>query len=640
MHLALERRLNCFKGSKVHLSDHWRGAKSVADDRNENPSGSQTLNGANGKDLLYGWLVGRAAADLGLAQALALSDAQRSEQITRLEESLLGQIHELQNGLASAGAEFSDAKLAELKTQLQGFSERQNHFEEHQPNVSRLEDHLRAKIDELEKQIQHQFVGLAGGDLGDLRGELRALAERLTRAESAAEQIHRSASDATAIQEQITSAVKAQSETLRSQLLEQLRSQQPVDAGVEALKSSIQTKIDDLQQEVRENATLLHLRDEELSELRVRLVSLSQSFDQLASAAAPAVTAAEREAELARWDRQVDERFTARIGELADELHGKLETVGGLKVDRELFVAETGALTARIAQLDQLAQRTQSLAAAQAQRAQQAAESVKGEIAALQTELVQLKESARSAETLLRGLEESWRNNIQDLQNRLAQDQFHVQDRDKQLVDVRADLQTLAQRLKQSEAGAQQAQALAAHETTQLRDGLKAELALLQAQLDEKRTGDVLLRGMEENLSGRIGELQNQLGQKILFIEQRDADFKELKFQVQSLALRVEQIGSAPQPLPSGANTTVAETLGTALESYAPPQERTGRAEVSAAEPPETADTLLRTAEAPKDRAEVVGREQIKQMQERMSADIERVRAELREKSGRWKVRR
>jgi hypothetical protein len=34
------------------------------------------------------------------------------------------------------------------------------------------------------------------------------------------------------------------------------------------------------------------------------------------------------------------------------------------------------------------------------------------------------------------------------------------------------------------------------------------------------------------------------------------------------------------------------------------------------------------------------GEEQIAQLHERISADIERVRAELREKSGRWKARR
>ena len=33
-------------------------------------------------------------------------------------------------------------------------------------------------------------------------------------------------------------------------------------------------------------------------------------------------------------------------------------------------------------------------------------------------------------------------------------------------------------------------------------------------------------------------------------------------------------------------------------------------------------------------------KEQLKQLQQRMSAEIERVRAELKEKSGRWKIRK
>ena len=63
----------------------------MADTKNDQPLASQTIGAANGKDVLYGWLVGRAAADLGLAQAIAASESQRAEQIKRLEEALLGQ---------------------------------------------------------------------------------------------------------------------------------------------------------------------------------------------------------------------------------------------------------------------------------------------------------------------------------------------------------------------------------------------------------------------------------------------------------------------------------------------------------------------------------------------------------------------
>ena len=61
-----------------------RGARFVADEKNDQPFGGQTIGPANGKDVLYGWLVGRAAADLGLAQAIAASEAQLAESQSRL----------------------------------------------------------------------------------------------------------------------------------------------------------------------------------------------------------------------------------------------------------------------------------------------------------------------------------------------------------------------------------------------------------------------------------------------------------------------------------------------------------------------------------------------------------------------------
>ena len=69
------------------------------------------------KNLLYDWLVGRAAADPSLAHALAASEAQRSEQIKRLEESLLRQIRELQKR-DSTNHDNGSADLAALKADL------------------------------------------------------------------------------------------------------------------------------------------------------------------------------------------------------------------------------------------------------------------------------------------------------------------------------------------------------------------------------------------------------------------------------------------------------------------------------------------------------------------------------------------
>lgn len=102
----------------------------MADGENEKPSSGQTNTLGAGKDLLFGWLVGRAAADLGLAQALAASEAQRVEQIKRLEDSLLAQIHELQNQPnIGASVDTQAAEVHELKTEFDNVGERLGQLE-------------------------------------------------------------------------------------------------------------------------------------------------------------------------------------------------------------------------------------------------------------------------------------------------------------------------------------------------------------------------------------------------------------------------------------------------------------------------------------------------------------------------------
>ena len=96
------------------------------DESNDQPLGSQGSNPGGGTDVLYGWLVGRAAADLGLAQALAASESQRKEQIKRLEDNLLGQMRELHLAqTSSSGAAVNPAEVDALKAEIERVRERQ-----------------------------------------------------------------------------------------------------------------------------------------------------------------------------------------------------------------------------------------------------------------------------------------------------------------------------------------------------------------------------------------------------------------------------------------------------------------------------------------------------------------------------------
>jgi len=133
---------------------------------------------------------------------------------------------------------------------------------------------------------------------------------------------------------------------------------------------------------------------------------------------------------------------------------------------------------------------------------------------------------------------------------------------------------------------------------------------------------DPALRCLEENLSAKFNELNQQVTQKFSVFESHDAELKELKDRSQSVIQRVAQLSAAIQG---------AQNSGPVAVQFvsAPP-------EASAAQAPEAnakGENLAET-QAPSEK------EQLVKLQERMSGEIERVRAELKERSGRWKVRR
>jgi DNA repair exonuclease SbcCD ATPase subunit len=156
--------------------------------------------------------------------------------------------------------------------------------------------------------------------------------------------------------------------------------------------------------------------------------------------------------------------------------------------------------------------------------------------------------------------------------------------------------------------------------------GVKSEIAALNGELIQRPTpmspADPVLRGLEHKLSAKIEEVRQQMGQKFSALDSREGDLKELKERSQSLIHRVSQLSAIIQ---SSQNTAIT------VQPMAP------RPDVSA--PP----TPAGKAQGDDSLAEIQAhseKEQLIKLQERMSSEIERVRAELKERSGRWKVRK
>ena len=668
----------------------------MADEKTDQPLGGQIAGAANGKDVLYGWLVGRAAADLGLAQAIAASEAQRAEQMRRLEEALMGQMRELQNSQTLSSPASDSGEVGRLKDQIEHYSERQNFLEAQQLTSGQLEAQLAAKLHQLESQLTQTSAPTADHEVTGLRQDLANLTERIAQAESAARLAppvdHRQ------IEEQIGLAVREQSAALQSQLLGQLQQQSASVAEFTALAHSWQNKLDQLQQdihgkttllaglaarlsqvevaahqpaaaepslapeqiaalvaqlvdqrqdqssagqfavlenslrnqlnglqlEVREKAALLGARDSELGDLRVHLAGLAQRLDQLTAPSAEA-QAAEREVERAQWQREFDERLTLRLRELSDEIRGKLQGVTSAKVDQEQFRGETLALTARIAQLEQANQSLAAGAASEARDAHQATLVLRAEIAGLKSAWLE-QQRAQPSDAALRNIEEALRGQILEVRQQLAQNQRGGQEWEGQFSQLRGDLQMLMQRQVQAETLAKQTHALVTQETTQLRGGLKADLMSIEAQLNERRNRDAALQSMEETLHLRMRELHSQLAQGMLAQDQRDSELRELKAQLQMVAQQVSSLG-APVAAPQ-------------LGSFTSSLQATELRPAPSLAPVESMPTLLQAAIMPaRGHASEPPKLVAMDLHDRLSAEIERKRAELREKSGRWKVR-
>jgi chromosome segregation ATPase len=595
----------------------------VADGENEKPSSGQTNTLGAGKDLLFGWLVGRAAADLGLAQALAASEAQRVEQIKRLEDSLLAQIHELQNQ-PNIGASVDNqvAEVHELKTEFHSVAERLGQLETVaqqavqsrdqlmsdtamlQTEIGRQQDLLeaqRARFQEIEEGVSKRFRDLeqqirtqsestdkTDPNLEELRLDLRAVADRIARAELSTKHLEAQASQ---------SVVKNLTETF-------------------------ETRLEDLRREVGENAFVRI--SGEVQGLRTQIESITQRVESVPLTATPLV---DLDSERARWHKEADESISSRVRELGNEIQDKLRRIAGIEVDRENFQVELRTLTDRVAKFEQTATHT--------------AASLGDELSSIQAGLSRQQQQQQVTDALLKSVEETIRAKFKEIQNYLVQQQSSFQHREAQSAELKTEMQRLVQRIAEVESTAQRAHALMVNEnqqTVQLREGFRAEMADLRERLIERPSLDAVIESVENNLDAKARELQNQLAQKMLVIDRRESEFQELKAQIQTITQKMSQLDIAGPTIQSTVENRIKESVVVPVDLSTLRLQRDDRPKPGS--PPLGIHGIVDEDAGSKDRSLEGGKDQITQLHDRISADIERARAELREKSGRWKVRR
>lgn len=612
---------------------------------------------AAGKDLLFGWLVGRAAADLGLAQALAASEAQRTEQIKRLEDSLLGQIRELQSrtGLgASGGEEFAElrdvaAKVDEIAERLsqveataaqaaQSRDQLQTHAAKWQSELARqqalhdaqslrlreISESLTAQFRDLEKRMQDlaqdrrlteaDFPGLVG-----MKVQLDALTARVEQAELANRHWETRATEAVErVREQTAAVLQNEGAALRAELFERLKKLEMPQNAIADLAASVEERMEKLRHELDESMASRMAR--ELDGLRSGLKIVTERLD-----AAPAPAPVDLDAERERWMKEVDQS----VRRLGDDLRQELGSTLTSKVDQAAFQIEFQALGDRLAKAEYAAR--------------EASESLAAEMGAIRDALSRQQVVQQATDELLKGMQDGLRAKLEELQNLLVRPENISEQRNAQLAVLKTETERLAQRMAEVESTAHRTHAWLINEnqqTAQLRETLRAEIDELRGRLDERPSISALVEGVESRMSARLHELESRLREKNPLAERRDHEIGELKAEIQAIHQKMTRL-EAPHPSPQSGSNQKKETVAPAEERLRAP------VEPSLARPgprPSAAPFAPVIGNADGGAREHVlveaGKDQIAQLHERISADIERARAELREKSGRWKARR
>ncbi len=624
----------------------------LPDETSENPTTQNANNLGGGTDVLYGWLVGRAAADLGLAQALAASEAQRREQIKRLEESLLAQIRELQDRQSANSGEMNSAALIDpLKLELEQVGARQAQLEAAQQNVQRLEAAMNGRLGEFAAQLRQQAESFSSGNNDEVKFEIKLLADRIARAEFAAQ--------------------RAQSETLSA-------SQQIENTITERLQAQVAASQAQFITELQARGAAPNLSPEQQEMLH----QLSQRLGQLESSLSPSAIAEER----SRWSHEADKRLDALVVEVGEQLRA----IGGAKVDRESHTADVAAVVERLGRIEQAAllgaaELKAELGALKSRldepqrpvpvddsailrldetikgrlaelqdkltMALRAVEQRDGEVGALHGQLTDLgekvsrlseravdgghlaalkaelsREELKSAQSLVYNLEENIAAKIGALEGELTAELQRSQNRDGVLHEIRGEIQLLAQRWLQTDTNARQTHEFISNElaqAAQLRDGMIGELTVLRNRLAERQEHDQRIESLAAELSARMFDVQAQLSQNMATLVGRDGEIAALKAQVEQMA---QTKNGVPQVAPNRLHTAIAPSVGFGGLKAQAEALPTLKPAATAPEP----NSLLQSYDA--DPAGV--KEEKRHLQERISADIERVRAELRKRAG------
>ncbi len=495
---------------------------------------------------------------------------QRYEAVTGVELALHGRIQGLQQELAYSQQELArrDQELANAQAEIVTLSERQSAAEqarqEAEENWQRsgviqneLYARLQTKTEELNaaRNSVNELTGQSGAKINELQLQL---AEKQLLVESRGAEIADLKEQHNRLLAQLADLESAQNQsTHRQQVSEQSRAAQDkeITALTEAHGAELQRLENQLNQE-RAAAHLAHGQNMELAQRSAQLESALKALgDDVAAANAERAAlqarlrdlASQRESEQA--DAQAADRARAALAAELDALRQELQQKSWASAQEQASAeelasahrAQLGELEAKLAELggspgDENLRKQQELARKLEQRieelelelqhaeltavsrAEQIRQESAGQIAALDAALKQKLLDFEVQGKAQASLEQSLRHQVERLLREVEERNQILQNRNDELVRVKADLDAYQDRLNQMAAAVARAENTASSEIDSMRSEFQAQLALLQAELSQKDwTLDerhATAEGLAQEHRQEVESLRRQLSEK------------------------------------------------------------------------------------------------------------------------------
>jgi len=393
-----------------------------------------------------------------------------------LAETRAAEIGNLRAEVNRLSEQLAQREFAETEAQVNFQREIESSHAAHQAELTTLHEEYRGKQHNLENELAQEKQNAAV-----LRNQIDERERLVDEAQSASR-----------IRQQDFAAATTEAAALRARLHE--------------LETSNQI----------EKAAAKTAADQALNRLETELISLRSDLQQKAWALAQQQATMEN---VALAHKSQIQKLEAKLGE---QQHG----VKDRSLELEKAQSETRVLQSRIEELDTELQYAQLTALS---RTEQITQDYAARMADLNAQLAQKTSVLQERDLAQSNIEDTLRYELERLIREAEERNQILQNRNDELVRVKAEMDSLQERFAQLELSTSQTESALAGETERMHTELQARLALLQAELSQKEWAleerDATARGLEQIYLEEIESLRKQLPEKEAAIKPDGHDY-------------------------------------------------------------------------------------------------------------------